>query len=82
MPDEFPNENDGRSGGRAPSWMADTGRREEIRGYDEGAEDDGAGKVNSGSGRGVWLWAPPGGMGWAVEVILAKAARGQRNAPD
>jgi hypothetical protein len=52
--------------------MADTGRRVELR------EVDAAGKVNSGSGRGAWLCAPPGGMGWAVEVILAKATRGYR----
>ena len=77
---EFPNENEGSSGDRAPSWIADTGRRAEVREYDVGAEVDGAGKVNSGSGRGGWLCAPPGGMGWAAEVMLAKAARGQRNA--
>jgi hypothetical protein len=51
-----------------------------MREYDERAEDDGAGNVNSGSGRGVWLWAPPGGMGWAAEVMVGRAARGQRNA--
>jgi hypothetical protein len=68
----LPNENAGRSGGRAPSWIADTGLRPEPREYDAGAEVEGAaGKVNAGNGRGIWLWAPPGGMGWAVEVILA-----------
>ena len=71
MLDPFPNENAGRSGGREPSWIADTGRRDDSREYDAGAEVEGAGKVNSGSGRGLWLCVPPGGMGWAVEVILA-----------
>lgn len=78
----FPNENDGRSGGRLPSWIADTGRRPEVRAYEDVAEDEGAGKVNSGSGRGAWLWAVPSCIGWAVEVIVAKAARRQRNALD